>query len=215
MSCCHTDVFGCLGDFGITERALPHRVFGAQAILLLLLTLHKLFIMQQFYSSLLPLSPVWTIVCAQVNESSWAVLSPRLDGRLCQHFINPHRGLRRHSAGPLWPCYATTSECRALRSATLGPAWGREPCPASSSDRVINAEHINKLSRFHAQKISVLIFFRFDQASYFLVKNLFVTHKFKYPVYLGASFMKLFLLHMIILVRFVPCSCITPQYAPY
>ena len=26
-----------------------------------------------------------------------------------------------------------------------------EPCPASSSDRVINAEHINQLSRFHAQ----------------------------------------------------------------
>ena len=50
----------------------------------------------------------------------------------------------------------------------------------------------------------------FDQALYFfgnklfvknfLVKTLFVTHKFKYPVYLGASFMKSFLLHMIILV---------------
>ena len=36
---------------------------------------------------------------------------------------------------------------------------------------------------------------------FFLVQTLFVTHKFKYPVYLGASFMKLFLLHMIILVR--------------
>ena len=35
----------------------------------------------------------------------------------------------------------------------------------------------------------------------FLVQTLFVTHKFKYPVYLGASFMKVFLLHMIILVR--------------
>ena len=86
-----------------------------------------------------------------------------------------------------------------------------EPCPASSSDHVINAEHINQLSRFHAQSFKFLTCIRFDQALYFfgkkllaknlLVKTLFVTHKFKYPVYLGASFMKLFLLHMIILVR--------------
>ena len=51
---------------------------------------------------------------------------------------------------------------------------------------------------------------RFDQALYFfdkklfvkkfLVITLFVTHKFKYPVHLGASFMEPFLLHMIILV---------------
>ena len=41
-----------------------------------------------------------------------------------------------------------------------------EPCPASSSDRVINAEHINQLSRFHAQKLSVLNFVRLDQALY-------------------------------------------------
>ena len=77
-----------------------------------------------------------------------------------------------------------------------------EPCPASSLDRVINTEHINQLSRFHAQKLSVLNFVRFNQALYenFLVKTLFVTHKFKYPVYLGASFMKVFLLQMIILV---------------
>ena len=33
-----------------------------------------------------------------------------------------------------------------------------------------------------------------------LVKTLFVTHKFKYPVCMGASFMKPFLLHMIIIV---------------
>ena len=83
--------------------------------------------------------------------------------------------------------------------------------PATSPNRVINTEHINQLSRFHAQKLSVLNLVRFDRALYFfgtklfvtkfLVKTLFVTHKFKYPVYLGASFMKLFLLHMIILVR--------------
>ena len=90
-------------------------------------------------------------------------------------------------------------------------AWGLRPCPASSSDRVINTEHINQLSRFHAQRLSVLNFVWFDQALYFfgkklfvknfLVETLFVTHKFKYPVYLGASFMKPFLLQMIILVR--------------
>ena len=45
---CHTDMFGCLWDFGIIKRVLPHRVFGARAIFLLLLTLHKLLIMQLF-----------------------------------------------------------------------------------------------------------------------------------------------------------------------
>ena len=35
----------------------------------------------------------------------------------------------------------------------------------------------------------------------FPVQTLFVTHIFKYPVYLGAPLMELFLLHMIILVR--------------
>ena len=34
----------------------------------------------------------------------------------------------------------------------------------------------------------------------FLVKTLFVTHIFKYPIYLGAPLMEFFLLHMIILV---------------
>ena len=52
---------------------------------------------------------------------------------------------------------------------------------------------------------------RFDQALYFfdkklfvkkfLVITLFVTHKFKYPIYLEAPLLELFLLHMIILVR--------------
>ena len=93
----------------------------------------------------------------------------------------------------------------------LRTGLGMEPCPASSLDRLINAQHINKLSRFHAQKLSVLNFVWFDQALYFfgkklfvrkfLVITLFVTHKFKYPVYLGAPLTELFLLHMIILVR--------------
>ena len=37
-------------------------------------------------------------------------------------------------------------------------------------------------------------------AKKFLVITLFVTHIFKYPVYLGAPLLELFLLHMIILV---------------
>ena len=100
--------------------------------------------------------------------------------------------------------------CRGLRTLSdLSQINGRLR-PATSPNRVINTEHINQLSCFHAQKLSVLNFVRFDQALYFfgkklfvknfLVKTLFVTHKFKYPVYLGASFMKPFLLHMIILV---------------
>ena len=36
--------------------------------------------------------------------------------------------------------------------------------PATSLNRVINTEHINQLSCFHAQKLSVLNFVRFDQA---------------------------------------------------
>ena len=78
-------MFGCLGDFGIAERALPHRVFGAQAIFLLLLTLHKLLIMQHFLLFLL--SPACTIFYAQVDNPGSAVTmayrcttSPRLTG---------------------------------------------------------------------------------------------------------------------------------------
>ena len=48
------------------------------------------------------------------------------------------------------------------------------PRPATSPDRVIDTEHINQLSRFHAQKLSVLNFVRFDQALYFFDKKLFV-----------------------------------------
>ena len=100
--------------------------------------------------------------------------------------------------------------CRGLRTLSdLSQVNGRLH-PATSPNRVINTEHINQLSRFHAQRLFVLNFVRFDQALYFfgkkllvknfLVETLFVTHKFKYPVYLRASFMKPFLLHMIILV---------------
>ena len=71
-------MFGYLEDFGIAKRDLPHRVFGTRAIFLLLLTLHKLFIIQHFFNLLLlVLSPVCTIFCAQVNDPDWAALSPR------------------------------------------------------------------------------------------------------------------------------------------
>ena len=70
---------GCLGDFGIVERALPHRVFGTRAIFLLLLTLQKLLIMQQYFFNLLLflLSPACTIFYAQVKDPGRAALSPR------------------------------------------------------------------------------------------------------------------------------------------
>ena len=103
------------------------------------------------------------------------------------------------------------SECRTLCSATSGPAWELGPRRTVSSGRIIYAEHINQLSCFYAQLFQFFTLVRFDQALYFfgkklfvkkfLVITLFVTHKFKYPVYLGASFRKPFLLHMIILVR--------------
>ena len=100
--------------------------------------------------------------------------------------------------------------CRGLRTLSNQSQINGRLCPATSPNRIINTEHINQLSRFHAQRLSVLNFVRFDQALYFfgkklfvknfLVKTLFVTRIFKYPVYLGAPLMKLFLLHMIILV---------------
>ena len=104
-----------------------------QAIFLLLLTLHKLFIMQRFF-----------------NYHYYYYL------RFALFFVHRKmiRGLWRHSVGLHWSCYVTTSACQALCSATSGPAWGMEPCPASSSDRVINTEHINQLSRFHAQSFN-------------------------------------------------------------
>ena len=101
-------------------------------------------------------------------------MSPRLDEGLLQHFITPCRGLRHPPAVLHWPCYVTTSECRAPCSATSGPAWGMEPCPASSSDRVVNTEHINQLSCLHAQSFKFLTCVRFDQALYFFEKKLLV-----------------------------------------
>ena len=101
--------------------------------------------------------------------------------------------------------------CRGLRTLSdLSQINGRLR-PATSPNRVINTEHISQLSRFHAQRLSVLNFVRFGQELYlfgkklfvkkFLVKTLFMTHIFKYPIYLGDPLMELFLLHMVILVQ--------------
>ena len=132
-------MFGCLGDFGIVERALPHRVFGTRAIFLLLLTLHKLLIMQHFFNFIIIpiISGLHYFLCTDKGSGSGSAVtsayrrttSPRLDRGLRHHFINPRRGLRRHTAGLHWPCYVATSECRALRSATSGPAWGCDIVP--------------------------------------------------------------------------------------
>ena len=71
-------MFSCLRDFGIAERALPHRAFGAQAIFLLLLTLHKLLIMQRFlFIYIITIISGLHYFCAQVNDLGRAVLSPR------------------------------------------------------------------------------------------------------------------------------------------
>ena len=51
---------------------------------------------------------------------------------------------------------------------------GMEPCPASSSDRVINTEHINQLSCLHAQSFKFLTCVRLSQALYFFGKKLLV-----------------------------------------
>ena len=119
-------------------------------------------------------------------------LSPRPDWGLrlrtsalsCYHFIKPSSSLGYVKTGL---GVGTMSRYK------LGPS---------------HIKQINQLSRFYAQKLSVLNFVRFDQALYFFtksrlrktffVKTLFLTNKFNYPVYLGASFMKPFFLHIII-----------------
>ena len=80
-----------------TDDLHRHRL-RRQAIFLLLLTLHKLFIMQRFFYYYL-----WFALFfgAQENDPAglYPLASPRLDGGLHQHFITPCRGLRHHSAG--------------------------------------------------------------------------------------------------------------------
>ena len=67
---------------------------------------------------------------------SSASLSRLVLAVLCHHFGVPSSSLRHLRTG-----------------------LGMEPCPTSSSDRVINAERINQLSRFHAQSFKFLTSF--------------------------------------------------------
>ena len=133
---------------------------------------------------------VCTILPVQAIDLDRAALSPRrgvLVAHLhrpncvvalecCPVLATPHRRFinllgRRFQCHPA-TCSITSARLGAspLRSAELFArphrAWGLRPCPAPSSDRVINAEHINQLSRFHAQKLPVLNFVRFAQALY-------------------------------------------------
>ena len=63
--------------------------------------------------------------------------------------------------------------CRGLRTLSDLSQINGCLCPATNPNSVINTEHINQLSRFHAKKLSVLNFVRFDQALYFFGKKLF------------------------------------------
>ena len=99
-----------------------------------------------------------------------------------------------------------------------------EPCPASSSDRVINTEHINQLSRFHAQSFKFLTCVRLDQALYFFGKKLLVKF-FPCPNFVcdtqiqGPNSLGGFLYEAFPLACDYTCTAlflvITPQYAPY
>ena len=155
------------------------------------------------------------------------MLSPRPpSAKMCHHLADQLRqlGWTGGFASPHWLCYVVTSECRALCSITSGLAWGLGPRPAVSSNRVINTKHINQLSRFHAQKLSVLNFVRFDQALYFLAKSclwrsslsklcLWHTNS-NTPFIWGLPLWSLSSWIWLYWYGFVPCSCITPQYAP-
>ena len=85
----------------------------------------------------------------------------------------------------------------------LGTGSGMEPCPASSSNRIVNTEHINQLSCLHAQsfKISNLcsvrpsIILSREKVAYLPCRNFVRTHLTRYPrsLYLGASLSKAYI----------------------
>ena len=172
--------------FTSSRRRLASTLTSAPGHIFLLLTLHKLFIMQQFFNLLLLLLyPVCTIFCAQENDPGRAVLwpwhtdIPRYLG-WTKGFVNtslPHA----RDFGITLPARIDRA-MPPLRSAELfapppRDRLGMEPCPASSSDRIINAEHINQLSRFHAQSFKFLTCVVFRPCSH----TLFVKRNFPYP----------------------------------
>ena len=146
------------------------------------------------------------------------------DRELHHHFINTCWGLQRHTAGllrrrgragvftsPIDYAVSPLHQAEFFTRTSRDRLGGWDLVPPQSRPASSTSKHINQLSCLHAQSFKFLTCVRFDQALYFfgkkllvknfLVQTLFVTHKFKYPIHLGASFMKLFLLHMIILVR--------------
>ena len=114
--------------------------------------------------------------------------------------------------------------CRGLRTLSdLSQINGRLR-PATSPNRVINTEHINQLSRFHAQRLSVLNFVGSTKHYTFLAKScLWKTSLSKLcswhtnsntPFTWGLPLWSLSSCIWLYLYGFVPCSCTTPQYAP-
>ena len=80
-------------------------------------------------------------------------------------FVNTSLPMAGTSASPCRPALTVLCHHFAVPSSLLrhlGTGSGMEPCTAPSSDRAINAEHINQLSRFHAQSFKFLNFVRFD-----------------------------------------------------
>ena len=169
-------MFGCLGDFGIAERALPHWVFGAHAIFLLLLTLHKLFIMQHFFNSYYYYYPRSALFFVHRK-----MIQP--DYILWRHlgwtggFVNtslPHAG----DFGITLPSCIHRA-MSPLRSAELLAPPPRDWLGDGTLSRIKlwprrQYEHINQLSCLHAQSFKFLTCVRFDQELYFFVKKLLV-----------------------------------------
>ena len=115
--------------------------------------------------------------------------------------------------------------CRGLRTLSdLSQINGRLR-PATSPNHVINTEHINQLSCFHAKKLSVLNFIRFNQALYSLAKSclwqnslwkLCLWRAYSNTLFTwGLPWWSFSSCKWLYLYGFVPCSCITPQYAPH
>ena len=123
----------------------------------------------------------------------------------------PHAGTSASLCRPVLTVLCHHFEVPSSLLRHLGTGSGMEPCPASSSDRVINTEHINQLSCLHAQSFKFLTCVRLGQALYFFGKKLLVKISLSKlclwransntPFTWGLPSWSFFLLHMIILVR--------------
>ena len=162
---------------------------------------------------------VCTILPVQEIDLDRAALSPRR-GVLIAHHHRPNCVIALERCLVLATPHRRSITSARLRTSLLRSveffarphrAWGLRPCPAPSSDRVINAEHINQLSRFDAKKLpvfnfcsirpSIIPFWQKVACEKLPCRNFVCDTQIQIPRLLGASFMKIFLLHMIILVR--------------